>query len=94
MTDEKRPKDMTQAELDALPECGPGGMRYEEVEITEDVRYRHPYGRTYLKPILERGCCSVKQMDDIAYFQGSDGYVYSPQETPVGWHKMRVPGFG
>ncbi len=76
----KRPKDMTQAELDALPECLPNGMRFtEELDPVTGI--------TQERIIDEPGVIEALQHDDIIGFYGSDGQRYRPVLTPAGWQK-------
>ena len=63
----KNPKDMTEAELNALP----GWTEYlKATAVPKKVR------------------CRGFANDDIAYFAGEDGVVYSPTEYDGVWYKL------
>ena len=79
----KRPKDMTQEELDALPKCSADGTRIEE--------YFDPKtSMTVRRLISEPGTVRAVQMDDIIHFRGSDGLLYRPIELDDGWYKAII----
>lgn len=85
----KRPKDMTQEELDNLPEYDM--VEYEIISLPDD-RYPQYEGTELRIPRIRKMCVTSCSPDDLVCFATSDGRVWTPIFDGDTWYK-RLGGF-
>lgn len=84
----KRPKDMTQAELDTLPV---GAMRFVERPLTLEDYAKGLRGKTVMTPIEEQWMVTRFSGDDILGYRSSDGQSYTfGQYADGSWYRELV----